>query len=75
MAGGSPPQCQLTVEDVFWNATVLHRAELTQPSQSALSKQSVHTEKINTMQDISVYVRIVVSVNVIDNVSKALGTG
>ena len=37
-AGGSPPQCQLTVEDVFWNAT------MTQPSQSALSKQSVHWE-------------------------------
>ena len=23
-ASGSPPQCQLTVEDVFWDATILH---------------------------------------------------
>ena len=39
-AGGSPSQSQLTVEDVFWNATILH---MTQPSQSALSKQSGKT--------------------------------
>ena len=54
MAGGSPPQSQLTVEDVFWNATILHTADMTQPSQSALSKQSVHTGKTSTRQDISV---------------------
>ena len=34
-AGGSPPQCQLTVEDVFWNAAIIHTADMTQPSQSA----------------------------------------
>ena len=28
-AGGSPPQCQLAVEDVFWNATILHTADTT----------------------------------------------
>ena len=28
-AGGSPPQCQLTVEDVFWNPTILHTADMT----------------------------------------------
>ena len=53
-AGGSPNQCQLTVEDVFWNATILHTADMTQPSQSALSEQGVHTGKTNTRQDISV---------------------
>ena len=42
-AGGSPPQCQLTVEDVFWNVTILHTTDMTQPSQSALSERSVHT--------------------------------
>ena len=42
-AGGSPPQCQLTVEDVFWNAATLHTADMTQTSQSGLSKRSVHT--------------------------------
>ena len=53
-AGGSPTQCQLTVEDVFWNATIFYTENMTQPSQSALSKQSVPTGKISTRQDISV---------------------
>ena len=48
------PQCQLTVEDVFWDATILHTANMTQPTQSALSEQSVHTRKTSTRQDISV---------------------
>ena len=29
-----------TIEDVFRNATIIHTADMTQPSQSALSKQS-----------------------------------
>ena len=53
-ACGSSAQSQLTVEDVFWNATILHTAEMTQPSHSALSKQSVHSGKTSTRQDISV---------------------
>ena len=53
-AGGSPPQCQFTVEDAFWNATILHTADMTQPSQSALSEQGVHTGKTSTRQDIGV---------------------
>ena len=55
-AGGSPSQSQLTVEDVFWNATILHTTDITQPSQSALSKQNVglHTGKTSTRQHISV---------------------
>ena len=32
-AYGSPPHCQLTVEDVFRNATILHTADMAQPSQ------------------------------------------
>ena len=51
-AGGSPPQ--LTVEDVFWNETILHTADMTQPTQSALSEQGVHSGKTSTRQDISV---------------------
>ena len=54
MAGCSPPQCQFTIEDVFRNATIIHTADMTQPSQSVLSKQSVHTGKTSTRQDISV---------------------
>ena len=53
-AGGSPSQSQLTVEDVFWDATILHTTDMTQPSQSALSKQSVHSGKTSTRQDIRV---------------------
>ena len=54
VTGCSPPQCQFTIEDVFRNATIIHMADVTQPSQSALSKQSVHTGKISTRQEISV---------------------
>ena len=53
-AGGSPAQSQLTVEDVFWNATILHTADMTQPSQSALSEQGVRSGKTSTRQDITV---------------------
>ena len=53
-AGGYPPQWQLTVEDVFWNATIRQSADMTQPSQSALSKHSAHTGKTNTRQDLSI---------------------
>ena len=54
VAGCSPPQGQFTIEDVFLNATIIHTADMTQPSQSALSKQSVHTGKTSMGQDISV---------------------
>ena len=54
VAGCSVPQCQLIIEDVFRNATILHTPDIFQPSQYALSKQSVHTGKTSTRQDISV---------------------
>ena len=53
-AGGSPAQIQLTVEDAFWNAPILHTTDMIQPSQSALSKQSVNSGKNSTRQDISI---------------------
>ena len=53
-ACGSSAQSQLTVEDVFWNATILHTADMTQQSQSALSEQGVHSGKTSTRRDISV---------------------
>ena len=53
VAGDSLPQCQFTVDDVFWDATILHTADMAQPSQSALSKQSVRTGKTSMRQDIS----------------------
>ena len=33
---------------VFWNPTILHTTDMTQPSQSALSKLSVHSGKTST---------------------------
>ena len=53
-AGGSPTQCQLTVQDGFWNAIIFHAADMTQPSQSALSEQGVPSGKTSTRQEISV---------------------
>ena len=53
-ACGSSAQSQLTVEDAFWNTTILHTADMTQPSQSALSEQGVHSGKSSTRQDINV---------------------
>ena len=50
--GGSHTQSQLTVDYVFWNANILHTANMTQPPQSALSKQSVHTGKTRTRHGI-----------------------
>ena len=54
VADCTTPQCKFITEDVFRNATIIHTADMTQPSQYALSKQSVHTGKTNTRQDISV---------------------
>ena len=36
VAGCSLPQCQFTIEDVFLNGNIIHKADMTQPSQSAL---------------------------------------
>ena len=38
-AFGGSPRFQLTIDDVFWNATILHTVDMTQPSQSALYTQ------------------------------------
>ena len=40
VAACSSLQCQFTIEDVFRNATIVHTEDMTQPSQSALSKQT-----------------------------------
>ena len=47
-AGSSPAQCHLTVEDVCWDATILHTAAMTKPSEYGLSKQSMHTGKTSS---------------------------
>ena len=47
----------VTIEDAFRNATIIHTADMTQPSQFALSKQSVHTGKTSTRQDVGYFVQ------------------
>ena len=53
-AGGSSPQSQLTAEDVFWNATILHTTHMNLSSTYALSTHNVHTWKTSTIQDTSI---------------------
>ena len=53
-AGGSPTQCQITVEYTVLDATILYTVHMTQPSQSALSEQMVHTGKASTREGISI---------------------
>ena len=48
------PRLQPSFSAVFWNTTILHTADMTQPSQSALSMQSVHIGKTSTRPYISV---------------------
>ena len=33
------PRFQLTIDDVFWNVTILHTVDMTQPSQAAVYAQ------------------------------------
>ena len=39
---------------VFWDAAIVHAVDMTQPAQSALPEQSVHTGKASKRQDIGV---------------------
>ena len=43
-----PPMPAHSSGHVFWDATILHTANMTQPSQSAWSKESVHPGKTST---------------------------
>ena len=39
---------------IFWDAAIVHAVDMTQPAQSALAEQSVHTGKASTRQDLGV---------------------
>ena len=43
-----------SIEDAFWDAAIVHAVDMTQPEQSALPKESVHTGEANTRQDLGV---------------------
>ena len=53
-AFGSPSRCQLSIENVFWNAAILHAVDMPQPTQPALSEQGEHAGKVSSGQDLGV---------------------
>ena len=54
VASGSPPRCQLSIKNVFWDAAILHAVDMTQSVQPALSEQGEHAWKFGSGQDPSV---------------------
>ena len=53
-AFGSPPRCQFSIENVFWDAAILHAVDMPQPTQPALSEQGEHAWKVSSGLDIGV---------------------
>ena len=53
-AFGSPSRCQLSIENVFWDAAILHAVDMPQPTQSALSEQGEHALKFGSGQELGV---------------------
>ena len=51
---GCPPRCQLSIKNVFWDATIPHAVDMTQPTQPALSEQDEHAWKVGLGQDLGV---------------------
>ena len=47
---GSPSRCQLSIENVFWDATILHAVDMPQPTKPALSEQGEHARKVSSGQ-------------------------
>ena len=53
-AFGSPSRCQLSIENVFLDAAILHAVGMPQPTQPALSEQGEHTWKVGSGQGLGV---------------------
>ena len=55
-AFGSPSRCQLSIENVFWDAAILHAIDMLQPTEPALSlpEQGEHAWKVGLGQDLGV---------------------
>ena len=53
-AFGSPSRCQLSIENVFWDAAILHAVDMPQPTQPALSEQGEHARKVGSGRDLGV---------------------
>ena len=50
----SPCRCQLSIENVFWDAAILHAVDMPQSTQPALSEQVEHAWKVGSGQDLGV---------------------
>ena len=53
-AFGSLSRCQLSIENVFWDAAIPHAVDMPQPTQPALSEQGEHARKVGSGQDLGV---------------------
>ena len=53
-AFGSPSRCQISIENVFWDATFLHAVDMPQPTEPALSEQGEHARKVGSRQSLGV---------------------
>ena len=53
-AFGFPSRCEISIENIFWDATILHTADMPQPVQPALSEQAEHARKVSSGQDLGV---------------------
>ena len=51
-AFASLSRCQLSIENVSWDAVILHAVGMTQPTQPALSEQGEHAWKVGSGQDL-----------------------
>ena len=47
-AFGSPSRCQLSIENVFWDAATVHAVDMPQPTQPALSEKGEHVRKVSS---------------------------
>ena len=50
----NPQGNQLSVENIFWNASILHAVDMTQPTQPTLSEQDENAWKVGSGQDLGV---------------------
>ena len=53
-AFGSPSRCQLSIQNVFWDAAILHAVDMPQPMQPALTEQGEHAWKVGSGQDLAI---------------------
>ena len=53
-AFGSPSRCHLSIENVLWDAAILHAVDMPQPTQPTPSEQGEHAWKVGSGQNLGV---------------------